>query len=148
MTKTKYKDIYVDGKNVLKRKKDGSFINLCQWIDNVGYYQVCFRLNKKRIYVRVHRIIAETLIPNPNNYKMINYIDGNKLNNDISNLEWCRNSYNTKETYRLNLYKSRKSCRVKAINKNTKEKFIFDSIRSCAESLKVNRKTVTSILKK
>lgn len=65
-----------------------NIISFSKFVDNVGYYQTVFRINGKRIYVRIHRLIAETLIPNPDNLPMVNHIDGNKLNNDLSNLEW------------------------------------------------------------
>lgn len=42
----------------------------------------------------VHRLVAETYIPNPNNYLMINHKDENPMNNSLDNLEWCDNSYN------------------------------------------------------
>lgn len=42
----------------------------------------------------VHRLLAERYLPNPYNYKYINHKDGNKLNNDLSNLEWCTQKYN------------------------------------------------------
>lgn len=42
----------------------------------------------------VHRLVAETYIPNPNNYPMINHKDENPMNNSLDNLEWCDNSYN------------------------------------------------------
>jgi len=42
----------------------------------------------------IHRLIAFHFIPNPNNYPILNHIDGNKLNNSLDNLEWCTYSHN------------------------------------------------------
>ena len=106
-----------------------------------------FRINGKKYYVRVHRLIAEAYISNPNNYTMINHIDGDKQNNNIDNLEWCSNSYNTKQAYDMGLYISKKECPVRAINKRTGKVYDFKSIRECSKTLGLNRKTITSILK-
>ena len=87
MKETKYQDIYVDGSNIYKKTKHGDFHKLSQWIDNVGYYQVVFRINGKKKYIRVHRLIAETCIPNPNNYPIVMHIDNNKENKHYTNLK-------------------------------------------------------------
>ena len=59
-----------------------------------GYYRLglCKKGNIKYYYI--HRLVAETFISNPNNLPLVNHKDENKLNNCISNLEWCNNEYN------------------------------------------------------
>ena len=55
--------------------------------------------------MQFHRIVANTFIPNPLNKPCINHIDGNKNNNNISNLEWCTHSENTIHAYKTGLEK-------------------------------------------
>lgn len=54
-----------------------------------GYEYVAIR--QKGIYVgySVHRLVATAFIPNPKRLPQVNYLDGNKLNNHVANLEWC-----------------------------------------------------------
>ena len=59
-----------------------------------GYFIVGLRKNGKICTKLLHRIIAETFIPNPENKPQVNHIDGNKQNNNVSNLEWATNSEN------------------------------------------------------
>ena len=55
-----------------------------------GYYmQVGLFKNHKKYKVNIHRLVANTFIPNPNNYPVINHKDENPSNNYIDNLEWC-----------------------------------------------------------
>jgi len=60
--------------------------------DRKGYMVVC--LSSPKISRRVHRIVAEAFVKNPDNYECINHIDCNKENNLPENLEWCTNQMN------------------------------------------------------
>ena len=59
-----------------------------------GYERIGLSKNNKTKKYLVHRLVAETFIPNPNNYEQVNHKDENKQNNNINNLEWCTRSYN------------------------------------------------------
>ena len=63
-------------------------------INKDEYYIVGLSKNGKRKSFYVHRLLAETFIPNPDNLPQVNHKDENKLNNSLDNLEWCTQSYN------------------------------------------------------
>jgi hypothetical protein len=66
-----------------------------------GYFSVILSKDGNPKQFRVHRLIALHFIPNPNNYPIINHIDGTRDNNAIDNLEWCTYSHNTKHAYNI-----------------------------------------------
>ena len=77
-------------------------INLKPKIDKYGYQVVCIRNDEDKIkHPTMHRLVALTYLPNPNNYPQVNHKDGNKLNNDINNLEWCTVKENTVHYYKV-----------------------------------------------
>lgn len=120
---------------------------ICQWVDNVGYLQVNLRKDKKKYYKRVHRLVAENFIDNPDNLPQVNHIDGNKKNNHTNNLEWTDNKSNTQHGYDNNLYHSKKrSIPIKVYDKQGNYINTYKSIRSAAEGLKLNRKTLSRII--
>lgn len=84
--------IYSDG-NVFSKRKN-KFLKI---FHNTKKYP-CVELYCKNF--RVHRLVAQYFIPNPNNYTQVNHIDGNKNNNDVSNLEWCSNRMNVIHYYK------------------------------------------------
>lgn len=53
--------------------------------------------------VRLHRAVATAFIPNPDNLPEVNHIDGNKLNNHVSNLEWTTHKRNMEHAYSTGL---------------------------------------------
>lgn len=51
----------------------------------------------------LHRLVAQSFIPNPNNLLEVNHIDGDKSNNSVGNLEWCTSRENTRHAYKKGL---------------------------------------------
>lgn len=92
-----------DGKIIGKRGKP-----LIGHVDRCGYREVTLCENGKCKLYRVHRLIAETFIPNCEKLPCVNHKDGNKLNNSVDNLEWCTHSENTLHAYENGL--ERKVC--------------------------------------
>ena len=70
-------------------------------INSTGYCVVSLRKNGIQKTEKVHRLIAKTFLENPFNKSDVNHIDGNKLNNEISNLEWATKSENHLHKYRV-----------------------------------------------
>ena len=60
-----------------------------------GYLFVFLRKNNISHQLSIHRIVATTYIDNPHNFKEVNHIDGDRLNNSVGNLEWCDSAYNS-----------------------------------------------------
>ena len=64
--------------------------------------------NKKVKTYRVHRLVAETFIPNPNKLPQVNHKDGNKQNNCVYNLEWITNYDNIQHAVKNGFFKRKK----------------------------------------
>lgn len=68
-------------------------------ISEGGYVYFRLSVNGKKFLRYQHRLVAETFLPNPKNLPVVNHIDGDKRNNNVSNLEWCSYSENTIHAY-------------------------------------------------
>jgi predicted ABC-class ATPase len=62
--------------------------------ENKGYWAIYLEKDRKQYRKSIHRLVAETYIPNPDNLPQVNHIDEDKKNNHISNLEWVTQQQN------------------------------------------------------
>jgi len=72
-----------------------------QEVHDKGYLRVDLFNGAGRKHCKVHRLVAEAFIPNPDGKQQINHIDGNNQNNSISNLEWVTNEENAQKAKEL-----------------------------------------------
>lgn len=68
-------------------------------LDKRGYPRLSLSLNNSKVQLRVHRAVALAFLENPTNLPQVNHIDGIKINNCVSNLEWISNQDNTIHAY-------------------------------------------------
>ena len=134
-------------------------------INHNGYASVELFKNGKSKRCLVHRLVAQTLIPNPNNYPQVNHKDENPLNNKVENLEWCTARYNmnygngaktrhlkidyTKPIYRENAFKNAMKVRkpVLGVNKTTNEVVTFVSAAEAQRIIGVNASHIAECCK-
>jgi len=112
--------------------------------DKYGYMKIAFRMNGKNVNKSVHRLVAQTFIPNHNGFPMVNHKDCDRTNNNIENLEWCTSSYNAKyrEKFGESLGKP-----VFAINLTTLEISQFSSQHEAGRELGVSSRSINDVIK-
>lgn len=119
-----------------KRYKEGKILKLSKYSNGYLFVKLSpmntHRGEYKKAY-SVHRLVAETFIPNPNNYPCVNHKDGNKQNNNVDNLEWCTYSYNLKHAIEIGVVKNQcKICRKVWVTKDD-DRLEFDTMESCCD---------------
>lgn len=97
----------------------------------------------------LHRLVAKAFCENPQNKSEVNHIDGNKLNNNCTNLEWVSRNENLKHAFEVGLTPyNTVAKKVIATNIKTGEKFCFDSIHIASKQLGISQGNICMACKK
>lgn len=116
--------------------------------DNYGYKRIClFTKEGKKKHYRIHRLVAEAFIPNPNNYLEINHKDENRTNNCMNNLEWCTHTYNINYGTRTKKARLGKIKPILQFDKNNNFIKKYNSITEIEKKFNFNRSNIIACAK-
>lgn len=109
-----------------------------------GYHLVNIHGKNKR----VHRLVAQVFLPNNENKKQVNHIDGNKSNNSISNLEWINQSENIKHAYAIGIHNKKRRRMTKSFITKIYDEYKTSSIRTLCKKYKLSHSVVKNSIDK
>lgn len=126
-----------------------------QWMNDSncsGYRGLTLRVEKSDKRFLIHRIVAETFIPNPKGLSQVNHKDGDKGNNAVNNLEWVSPSENQIHASKIGLMpKGEKHHSRKLTDKSVRDirenvvPYTENGFKAFAKKYKVNQSTIHSV---
>lgn len=140
------------------KNKEGKILKTRK--DTGGYLLINLFKNKKNKTFRVHRLVANAFILNPENKMEVDHIDTNKENNNVKNLKWVTSKENSNN--KLTLKHFSESQKGKVTSEDTKNKLrkintipiyckelnkVFFSIRECARELSLDPSAIAKVCK-
>lgn len=141
-----YEGIYqVSNLGRVKRVTTGRILK--SYKDRGGYLRVDLCKSGKRKNHKIHRLVAQAFIPNPDNKLQVNHIDENKTNNSVDNLEWVTAKENCNHGTHNERSSRTRSIPMIAINIKTGESTNFNSGKECARQLGLDHSNITDVLK-
>ena len=112
-----------------------------------GYYRVTLSKDSGQQQFYIHRLVAEAFIPNPKSLNVIDHIDANKLNNDVSNLRWVTQEENMRHAWEMGLIPDGSKNLIHGINCRPvirSDGKVYESIASASRDL--GYKSTTMVL--
>ena len=113
-----------------------------------GYMQVQFYMNGKRFNKKVHRLVVEAFIPNPDNLPEVNHKNCDRDDNRVENLEWCSRSYNRQYREKYGVSQTEASGHpLFAVNLSTLEVSHFRSQGEAGKALGFDKGNINRVIK-
>lgn len=115
-------------------------------LDRDGYPIVIFSVNNRPLTKKVHRLVAEAFIPNPNGLPCVNHKDENKTNNRVDNLEWCTIRQNNIYGTRLERVASKERKAIYKCDRNGNILDKYESITEASKSVNTDSSNIHQVL--
>ena len=134
-----WKKIIVDGQETNYSVSDTGEVrndvrgNLLTLQEQNGYLHVTFSVNKKSKRCRVHRLVAQAFLENPENKPYVNHKDGDRRNNNLDNLEWVTAAENTQHAVKEGLFGKGRKKPVIQYSMDGERMMTFPSITEAAK---------------
>lgn len=127
------------GGNGAKLRKEETILKSGGTCWNRKYQMVVLCKNGKQKNMKVHRIVAQAFIPNPENKPFINHKDENPENNKVENLEWCDSKYNNNYGSRNErMSESQKTVGNKPVYQYSLNDVVINKFISLSEAARLN----------
>lgn len=109
-----------------------------------GYMNVALYRDGKQKQYKVHRLVAQAFIPNPQEKKQVNHIDGNKTNNIVWNLEWSTPKENINHAIKAGIYHPKGNNKKSIMCVETG--IVYPSITRASEDMGILRTSICNVL--
>lgn len=119
--------------------------------DAYGYMNCNLFKDKRYKRVKIHRLVAEAFIPNPENKPQVNHINGNKADNRVQNLEWVTDRENKKHAHNNGYYDkcAKRLCRLTIVtNLETGERYVCESRTEAGKIAGIGYSYVSDLVRK
>lgn len=121
---------------------------LTQKLDKDGYKEVALSTRGKVKYYRVHRLVAITFIPNPNNYTIVNHKNEIRDDNEVNNLEWCTVKYNDNYgTRNVKMSQTKQTKPVLQLDQNGEIIAEFRGVKEAMRLTGINRNCIREVIR-